>query len=65
MGEVVVPGENGFIVDVSTPEGLIRVLCEIDADPARFTKPPARQPPLRSAADQARELIALYDAMMG
>jgi glycosyltransferase involved in cell wall biosynthesis len=36
MGEDVRPGVNGFVVDVSSPEGLMAALREIDADPQRF-----------------------------
>ena len=60
MGEDVVAGANGFVVDVSTPDGLIQALSQIDADPARFIRPPQVRPPLRSADDQARDLLALY-----
>ena len=59
MGEDVTPGLNGWVVDVSTVEALLNVFREIDADPARFLQspPPVR---LRTAADQARELVEVY-----
>lgn len=60
MGEDVVPGANGFVIDVTSPDALIRTLREIDADPVRYTRSPQIGPPLRSAQDQARELMTLY-----
>lgn len=60
MGEDVTPGRNGFVIDVSTVEGLLEVLARMNADPAAFTTPPAIRPALRTAVDQARDLAALY-----
>jgi glycosyltransferase involved in cell wall biosynthesis len=60
MAEDVTAGVNGWTVDVSSPAGLFAVLSEIDADPARFLQSPAGTPTLRTAADQAGELLGLY-----
>ena len=64
MAEPVVPGRNGFIIDVETIDGLVLALREIDADPARFRSAPVEPSPMRTAADQADELIALYDRLL-
>ena len=64
MGEDVQPGVNGFVVDVSSPEGLLAALREIDADPARFLQAPAERPALRSADDQAREVLEIYRRLL-
>ncbi|RVU19137.1 HAD-IA family hydrolase [Methylobacterium oryzihabitans] len=64
MGEVVRPGENGFLVDVAGPDDLTGVLRRIDADPDRYTRPPAHRPALRTADDQGRELLEIYAALL-
>jgi glycosyltransferase involved in cell wall biosynthesis len=63
MGEDIVPGVNGWVIDVATPAALLAVLGEIDAAPARYLDSP---PPttLRTAAEQAEELLALYDEIL-
>ncbi|MBO0905056.1 glycosyltransferase [Jiella sonneratiae] len=60
VGEDIVEGENGFRVDVSSPEGLVEVLRKIDRDPARYLQSPAVQAGIRRAADQAEDLVAIY-----
>ncbi|MFE1601955.1 glycosyltransferase [Methylobacterium sp. ID0610] len=64
MGEAVVEGENGFLVDVTRPDDLARVLHLIDSDPETYTRSPARRPDLRTADDQSRDLVALYRRML-
>ena len=59
VGEDVTPEVDGFVIDVSTPEPLRAVLAQMNAAPARFTAPPPPRP-LRSAQDQAADLLALY-----
>jgi glycosyltransferase involved in cell wall biosynthesis len=65
MGEDVTPGVNGFVVDVSNVEGVLGALAEINADPARFLQSPATIPPIRSADEQAAEVMALYRRVLG
>ena len=65
IGEDVEPGTDGFVVDVATPEPLRAALALIDADPARFRESPPRLRPIRSAAAQGDELLALYDEILG
>jgi glycosyltransferase involved in cell wall biosynthesis len=60
MGEDVQPGVNGFVVDVSTIEGLLAALGEIDREPARYLRSPEHQPVLRSADEQAAEVLEVY-----
>ncbi len=61
VGEGVIPGENGFIIDVSDARGLTDVLRKLDADVPRYQTPPQQpEEPMRSAADQGRELAAMY-----
>ncbi|MEH3147667.1 MAG: glycosyltransferase family 4 protein [Methylobacterium frigidaeris] len=64
MGDVVRPGENGFLIDVSSPDGLVAALREIDADPGRYTLPPVHRPALRTASDQARDLLEIYAVLL-
>ncbi|MBW3560140.1 MAG: glycosyltransferase, partial [Proteobacteria bacterium] len=60
MGEDIIPGVNGLVIDVSTVEGLLDALRAIDAQPATYLTSPAVRPQLRTAADQARDVAALY-----
>jgi len=63
MGEDVTPEVNGFVIDVATPEPLLRVLAHIDSEPGKFTtSPPARE--LRTAQRQAEELVVIYQEIM-
>jgi glycosyltransferase involved in cell wall biosynthesis len=59
MGEDVVPGVNGWTIDVSTPAALLAALSEIDREPARYlaSPPPTR---LRTSDEQAADLLRLY-----
>ena len=60
IGECVTPGQNGFVVDVSSADGLADALAQVDADPARYRASPDWQPKLPQASEQAEELAALY-----
>lgn len=60
IGDDVVEGKNGFVVDVSGTAALTKVLQTIDSDPARYLSAPAHLSVLRSADSQAKELAALY-----
>ena len=65
MAEDVVPGRNGWVVDVSGPEGLRNVLEDLQADPDRFTRPPPLKVAMRSMADMAREVACVWDNVLG
>ena len=60
IGADVTPGENGFVVDVSSTRGLVRALREIDANPDLYSAPPVQAPTLRTVATQGDELAAIY-----
>ncbi|GBQ13602.1 glycosyltransferase [Swaminathania salitolerans LMG 21291] len=60
IGEDVIDGVNGFKIDVSSPESLVAVLSEIDANPERFLESPPRLENPRLSRAQAREIAALY-----
>ena len=64
IGADVVPGENGFVVDVASPAGLTAALQAIAADPDRYRRPPALRAQGRTAADQGRDLGAIYRALL-
>lgn len=64
IGEDVRIGTDGFIVDVSTPEGLFDVFQMINDDPTRFLEPAPARSKKRSARDQAAELIKLYRSLV-
>jgi glycosyltransferase involved in cell wall biosynthesis len=60
IGEDVTPGANGFVVDVSTVEGLLNALRTINDDPETYLRSPKMRPRLRTAEDQARDVMAIY-----
>ena len=61
IGEDVVPGKNGWIVDVSDPAALPLVLAEVEANPERYVRPPASRAAGRTVAQQVDELTRMYD----
>lgn len=62
MGEDVTPGENGWVIDVSSPEPLSAVLAELDANPVYHRSP--RPTPLRLAVEQAADLLEIYQTLL-
>ncbi len=64
IGEDVVPGQNGWVVDVAQRGALGRILAEIDADPARFARPPKLRTPGRPVGQQVAEIVAVYDRVL-
>lgn len=60
IGSDVIEGENGFVVDVSTHEGVKEALKTIDADPERYRHSPNVKAELRLVDDQVDELAELY-----
>ncbi|RVU14991.1 glycosyltransferase [Methylobacterium oryzihabitans] len=64
IGEDIREGVDGFRIDVATAEPLRAVLACLDAEPARFRTPPPPEQPMRTAADQGRDLLALYDRIL-
>jgi hypothetical protein len=51
-------------VDVSTPQGLISALLEIDVNAGRYLNSPPSSMPMRTVNDQSRELIEIYRDMI-
>jgi glycosyltransferase involved in cell wall biosynthesis len=64
VGQDVVEGQNGFVVDVSDHRALAACLGQIDAAPERFGQPPALRPRLRSAAAQVDDLHRIYQRIL-
>jgi glycosyltransferase involved in cell wall biosynthesis len=60
IGQDVIDGENGFVVDVADHRGLVEALAQIDADPERYRVAPAPRPDLRFASQQADDLHDVY-----
>jgi glycosyltransferase involved in cell wall biosynthesis len=63
VGENVVEGENGFLVDVETTAGLVGALKTIDSDPGKFLEPTKSIAQIRLSAEQADRLIELYSEL--
>jgi hypothetical protein len=59
--EDVVAGRNGFVIDVSKPDALAKILMRIDRDPGRFMVPPARVMKLRQTEAQVAEIISVFE----
>ncbi len=64
IGSDVTPGENGFVVDVATHEGVKAALQTIDGDPERYLNAPASTPELRSVAAQVDDLTKMYRTLL-
>lgn len=64
MGEEVIPGRNGFLVDVSRPETFLAALREIDQNPATYKKSPPSRAEMRTADQQSQELVDVYRSLM-
>jgi glycosyltransferase involved in cell wall biosynthesis len=60
IGDDVVDGRNGFIIETETPGGLIGALRKIDADPVRYQHPPDTSIAPRLSFTQADELAVVY-----
>lgn len=60
IGEDVVTGENGYLIDVKDARGLTEVLQLIDADPDKYRRSPALPFLPRMASAQTDELASLY-----
>ncbi|ACA15801.1 glycosyl transferase group 1 [Methylobacterium sp. 4-46] len=65
VGKDIVPGVDGFVIDVASPRDLRAILAEIDQDPARFQVPPPEGRAVRTAADQGDDLLRLYGEILG
>lgn len=61
IGEDIVEGQNGFIINVDTVKDLREILEKINADPARYTAPPSVATQLRTSAEQAEDLAQIYN----
>jgi glycosyltransferase involved in cell wall biosynthesis len=65
VGEDVLHGENGFIVDVSDDKAFCQALQEIDRSPQRFrSSPPLAPRPPRTSDDQGEELVRIYQDIL-
>jgi glycosyltransferase involved in cell wall biosynthesis len=63
IGEAVIPGVNGFVVDVQSHAPLQQVFADLDANAQRYLRSPTPTK-LRSSDDQARDLMGLYREAM-
>lgn len=64
MGEEVIHGHNGFLVDVARPESLLAVLREIDQNPSVYKKSPPSRAEMRTADQQSQELVDVYRSLV-
>jgi len=60
IGEDVVAGENGYVIDVKDARALTAVLQRIDADPDTYRRSPVLPFLPRMASAQTDELASLY-----
>ena len=64
VGDCVVPGENGYVIDVSDAMELIGVLGLMDATPQRYLEAPSARPVFRRSSEQGDELAGLYKSII-
>lgn len=64
MGDEVVSGVNGFLVDVAKPDDLLQVLRTIDDNPGIYKTSPDQAGPMRTADEQSEDLVGRYRRMM-
>ena len=62
ISDPVVPGENGFVVDVQNVDELVSVLAEIDRDAEKYKAATSSEIPQRTSAQQISEYVNLYRA---
>lgn len=65
IGEAVVPGRNGWIIDVGSPAALLRVLDQLQASPEHFSVSPPLRPAARSQTEMVNDYAALWRAISG
>lgn len=65
IGEDIVDGENGFVVNVANIDGLVKVLSEFDENPDRYTAQQRVHERLRDAVEQAEDLAQVYSKHSG
>jgi glycosyltransferase involved in cell wall biosynthesis len=64
VGDCVVEGRNGYIVDVADEAGLLAALRFIDDNPAIHLRSPEYRAPIRTAHQQAEDLAAIYGTIL-
>lgn len=64
VGECVVEGRNGYVVDVADEAGLLTALRFIDDNPDIHLQSPDFAAPIRTAHRQAEELAAIYGEIL-
>jgi glycosyltransferase involved in cell wall biosynthesis len=60
LAEAIVPGCNGWVVDVADPSALQRVLDELQANPERYSRPPNAVRTVRSQSDMVSDYAAAW-----
>jgi glycosyltransferase involved in cell wall biosynthesis/cytochrome c-type biogenesis protein CcmH/NrfG len=60
IGDDIIDGVNGHLIDVSDASALIHILTMIDGNPQRYLNEPPAVPLTRRASGQADDLAALY-----
>lgn len=60
IGADVAEDVNGYVIDISTYEGLADILTKIDHDPQRYLDPPKVSDGQRTSQDQTDDLATLY-----
>ena len=64
IGNDIVDGENGFIVDVKSVDSLASALNVVNSNPGKFKKPPEYTGKIRHHSEQADELASLYKSIV-
>jgi glycosyltransferase involved in cell wall biosynthesis len=64
MAEDVIVGENGFVIDPSQIDDLLKIIDAIDAEPDHYRIPPPYAGELRGRKDVAADLVTLYRSIL-
>jgi glycosyltransferase involved in cell wall biosynthesis/tetratricopeptide (TPR) repeat protein len=64
IGEPVIENVNGFTIDVSNCMGLATALRRLNESPERFLRPIDPPAGMRTARDQARDLLDIYKSVL-
>jgi len=60
LADAIVPERNGWVVDVSDPEGLVQLLRKIDSSPEKFAHPSGFVTEERTVSAQTDEIVGVY-----
>jgi glycosyltransferase involved in cell wall biosynthesis len=64
LPEAVIPGVNGFVIDLNDPQALPAILGRLQAEMKRFRATPAQAPRIATVAENTGAVCAIYDEIL-